>query len=85
MSNKSISQLTAGASVSSTDIFPDVQTAGVGPVKVTAAQIGNYVLSGSGLTGTLPVANGGTGLTSLTAGYIPVSYTHLTLPTNREV
>ena len=71
MSNKSISQLTAGASVSSTDIFPDVQTAGVGPVKVTAAQIGNYVLSGSGLTGALPVANGGTGLTSLTAGYIP--------------
>jgi len=71
MSNKSISQLTAGASVSSTDIFPDVQTSGVGPVKVTAAQIGNYVLSGSGLTGTLPVSNGGTGLTSLTAGYIP--------------
>jgi Chaperone of endosialidase len=71
MTNKSISQLTAGASVSSTDIFPDVQTAGVGPVKVTAAQIGNYVLTGSGLTGALPVANGGTGLTSLTAGYIP--------------
>jgi hypothetical protein len=71
MTNKSISQLTAGAAVSSTDLFPDVQTAGVGPVKVTAAQIGNYVLSGSGLTGTLPVANGGTGLTSLTAGRIP--------------
>jgi len=71
MTNKSISQLTAGGAVSSTDIFPDVQTAGVGPVKVTAAQIGTYVLSGSGLTGILPVANGGTGLSSLTAGYIP--------------
>ena len=45
MTNKSISQLSAGASVSSTDLFPDVQTVGVGPVKVTAAQIGNYFLT----------------------------------------
>lgn len=43
MANKSISQLTAGGAVSATDIFPDVQTAGVGPVKVTAAQIFTYV------------------------------------------
>jgi hypothetical protein len=71
MTNKSISQLTAGGAVSSTDLFPDVQTVGVGPVKVTAAQIGDYVLSGSGLTGVLPVSRGGTGLTSLTAGRIP--------------
>jgi hypothetical protein len=68
MTNKSISQLTAGAAVSSTDVFPDVQTTGVGPVKVTAAQIGDYVLSGSGLTGVLPVSRGGTGLTSLGTG-----------------
>jgi len=81
MSNKSISQLTAGASVSSTDIFPDVQTAGVGPVKVTAAQIGNYVLSGSGLTGTLPVANGGTGVTTSTGSGNNVLSTSPTLVT----
>jgi hypothetical protein len=68
MTNKSISQLTAGAAVSSTDVFPDVQTVGVGPVRVTAAQIGDYVLSGSGLTGVLPVSRGGTGLTSLGTG-----------------
>ena len=42
MANKSISQLTAGAAVSGTDIFPDVQTAGVGPVKVTATQLATY-------------------------------------------
>jgi len=71
MTNKSISQLTAGGAVSATDLFPDVQTVGVGPVRVTAAQIGDYVLSGSGLTGVLPVSRGGTGLTSLTSGRIP--------------
>jgi hypothetical protein len=46
MANKSISQLTAGSAISGTDIFPDVQTAGVGPVKVTATQLGTYVLTG---------------------------------------
>ena len=45
MTNKSISQLTAGTAVSATDLFPDVQTVGIGPVKVTAAQVGNYVLT----------------------------------------
>jgi hypothetical protein len=42
MANKSISQLTAGSAISGTDIFPDVQTAGVGPVKVTATQLATY-------------------------------------------
>ena len=42
MANKSISQLTAGSAVSGTDLFPDVQTAGVGPVKVTATQLATY-------------------------------------------
>jgi hypothetical protein len=46
MANKSISQLTAGGAVAGTDLFPDVQTVGVGPVKVTAQQIGTYVLTG---------------------------------------
>lgn len=42
MANKSISQLTAGSAVSGTDLFPDVQTAGVGPVKVTATQLATF-------------------------------------------
>jgi len=42
MANKSISQLTAGGAVAGTDLFPDVQTAGVGPVKVTASQLATY-------------------------------------------
>lgn len=42
MANKSISQLTAGGAVSGTDLFPDVQTAGVGPVKVTATQLATF-------------------------------------------
>lgn len=46
MTNKSISQLNAGVAIAGTDLFPDVQTAGVGPVKVTALQIGTYVLTG---------------------------------------
>jgi len=46
MANKSISQLDAGAAVSAGDLFPDVQTPTVGPVKVTAAQIGTFVLTG---------------------------------------
>jgi hypothetical protein len=68
MANTSISGLSAAASVGATDIFPTVQTAGIGPVKATAAQMKTFVL---GAGDTLPVANGGTGLTSLTAGRIP--------------
>jgi hypothetical protein len=43
VANTSISNLSSGAAVSDTDLFPDVQTAGVGPVKVTASQIATYV------------------------------------------
>lgn len=46
MSNKSISQLSAGVAVAATDLFPDVQSVGNGPVKVTALQIGTYVMTG---------------------------------------
>lgn len=68
MPNTRISDLTAAVSVSGTDVYPSVQTAGVGPVKTSLDQIKTYTLGGSG---TLPVANGGTGLTSLTAGRVP--------------
>ena len=47
MTNSSISNLGSGAAIAATDIFPDVQTTGVGPVKVTALQIGNYVIGGT--------------------------------------
>lgn len=53
MANKSISQLTAGGAVAGTDLFPDVQTVGVGPVKVTASQMGNYFLKGTYTSNTL--------------------------------
>lgn len=68
MANTRISDLVAASSVNNTDVFPSVQTAGVGPVKTSLLQIKNFTLGGSGV---LPVASGGTGVTSLTAGYIP--------------
>lgn len=43
MANTSISNLTAGAAVSATDVVPNVQTAGVGPVKTTAAELKTYM------------------------------------------
>jgi hypothetical protein len=43
MANTSISNLAAGAAVSATDIVPNVQTAGVGPVKTTAAQLKTFM------------------------------------------
>jgi hypothetical protein len=65
-----ISALTAGTTVSGTDLFPNVQTVGVGPVKTTAAQINTYVWGNP--TGTpainlsnatsLPVSTGISGL-----------------------
>lgn len=42
MANTRISDLAAGAAVSATDLFPDVQTVGIGPVKVTAAQLKTF-------------------------------------------
>lgn len=46
MANKSISQLDAGGAVAAGDLFPDVQTPTVGPVKVTANQLGTFFLTG---------------------------------------
>jgi hypothetical protein len=57
MANTSISNLAAGAAVSATDIVPNVQTAGVGPVKTTAAQLKTYMSDSPTLvTPTLGVA-----------------------------
>lgn len=43
MANTSISNLSAGAAVSATDLVPNVQTVGVGPVKTTAAQLKTFM------------------------------------------
>jgi hypothetical protein len=43
MANTSISGLAGGAAVAAGDLFPDVQTVGVGPVKVTAAQLKTFM------------------------------------------
>ena len=51
MANKSISQLTAGSAVAGTDLFPDVQTAGVGPVKITATQLSTFFWASPSFTG----------------------------------
>lgn len=57
MANTSISNLAAGAAVSATDVIPNVQTAGVGPVKTTAAQLKTFMSSSPTLvTPTLGVA-----------------------------
>lgn len=57
MANTSISNLAAGAAVSATDVVPNVQTAGVGPVKTTAAQLKTFMSASPTLvTPTLGVA-----------------------------
>ena len=43
MSNLPISGLAAGTSVSATDVVPNVQTTGVGPVQTTAAQLKTFM------------------------------------------
>ena len=45
--SSTLSALTTGAAVSSTDLFYDVQTPGVGGVKVTATQLLTYILANS--------------------------------------
>lgn len=65
MANTKISDLTAGAAVAATDVIPNVQTAGAGPVKTTAAQIKTFTSASPTLvTPVLGVATG----TSLALG-----------------
>ena len=69
MANTSISNLAAGAAVSATDVLPNVQTAGVGPVKTTAAQLRTYALSTTaGTNGGITFSNGSTLTQNVTAG-----------------
>ncbi len=69
MANTSISNLSAGAAVSATDLLPNVQTAGVGPVKTTAAQLKTFMSASPTLvTPALGVATG----TSLALGGTPI-------------
>lgn len=71
MANTSISNLASGAAVTGTDLFPDVQTVGVGPVKVTAAQIKTYTSNAPALvTPNLGTPSAGT-LTNCTG--LPIS------------
>lgn len=52
MANKSISQLTSSAAnLANTDVMPVVQTAGVGPVKMTGTQLKAGVLASPTITG----------------------------------
>jgi hypothetical protein len=45
MADTKISALAAGSAITATDVFPAVETAGVGPVAKTAAQIKTWVTS----------------------------------------
>lgn len=71
MANTSISNLAAGAAVSATDVLPNVQTAGVGPVKTTAAQLKTYTSASPTLT--TPAVTGGITLNGSTSGSIALS------------
>lgn len=53
MANTSISNLSAGAAVSATDLVPNVQTIGAGPVKTTAAQLKTFMSASPTFTGTV--------------------------------
>ena len=46
MADSKISGLTSGSALADTDVFPAVETTGVGPVKKTAAQIKTYAQTG---------------------------------------
>lgn len=60
MANLPISGLDAGVAVSDTDLLPNVQVVGVGPVKTTAQQIKTYVLTSPSITGAAVFGAGAT-------------------------
>lgn len=66
MANLPISALQPGAAVSATDLFPDVQTVGLGPVKVTAQQIKTFVNTDPAFNGQIAFESGSVGAPSIT-------------------
>lgn len=50
MADSKISALASGSAIAATDVFPAVETTGVGPVKKTAAQIKTWAQQGVALT-----------------------------------
>ena len=57
MSNQPISGLAAGAPIAVTDLFADTQSVGIGPTKVTAAQLKTFIGASLTLTGTTTISN----------------------------
>ena len=68
MANTPISGLAAGAAVSATDVVPNVQTTGVGPVQTTAAQLKTFMNAAPYITG-----NCGVGIATA-AAHFQVTY-----------
>lgn len=79
MPNLPISGLSSGASVSATDLFPDVQTPGVGPVKVTAQQIKDFTSTDS----TIYFSSGSASAPSI--AHVSDTNTGIYFPTNDEI
>ena len=80
MANTSISNLSAGAAVAATDLLPNVQTAGVGPVKTTAAQLKTYMNASPVITGGAQLNGSSSGSVTVQSPAAPTSWS-LTLPT----
>lgn len=66
MADKSISQLSPGVAVTDTDLLPNVQVVGVGPVKTTAVQIKTYVNTDPNITGVIKAQLGSAAAPSYT-------------------
>lgn len=67
MANTKISSLTAGSAIADTDVFPAVETAGVGPVTKLASQIKSYLFGKNGAASAPPVSVNGTWFSGGTA------------------
>lgn len=66
MADKSISQLSPGVAVTDTDLLPNVQVVGVGPVKTTAVQIKTYTNTNPTVTGVIKAQLGSAAAPSYT-------------------